>query len=76
MVSRAALLNRTVKTLLSHTNQLELAFINLAYRHRSSGIAHETFERHAAVNREDVAFLQDVLRRKTVDDLLVDGGTD
>src|SRR6185369_15134175 len=72
MFSSAALLDRAVQTFLRHANQSQALFVDFTDRNRRRGIADKPFERGAAVNREDVAFLQNVIGWKAVHHLVVD----
>src|SRR5688500_19000344 len=58
VVTDPALLDRSAQAVLSNPDQLEPFFANLADRDRSGRIADETLQRHATVDRKDVAILQ------------------
>ena len=72
VVPRPALLNRPFETFLSDPDQLESLVTDFPNGDGSRRIADISFQRRPAVNGKDVAFLQRVVRRKTVNDLVVD----
>src|SRR6185369_3203584 len=76
MVPGATFLDRTLETFLCNANQSALFFIDLADGNRSRRISNKAFERYAAVDRKNVAFLQGILRRKSVNYLFVDRSAD
>src|SRR5215208_71163 len=75
MIPGATLLDRTFERLFSDANQFEPFFVNLTNWNRRRRVTDKTFERGATVNRKNVAFLQNVIGRKAVHYLLIDGST-
>src|SRR5947209_251738 len=76
VLARPALPYGPLQALHGHADQLQPVLAHAADGHGRRRVADVAGERHAAVNREDVAFLQHVGGGEAVDDLLVDGGAD
>src|SRR6267142_6199162 len=61
MLSGTALLNRSIKALLSDANQIQAVGAHSSYRNCSRGVSNVPIECHTTVNRKYVAFLQLVI---------------
>ncbi len=76
MFSGATLFDRALETLFRYANQFQPIFIDPANRNCRCSVADKSLERGPTVNRKDVAFFQNVIRRKAMHNLFVDGGAD
>src|SRR5690242_16854848 len=71
VIPGSTLLNRELKAFFGNSDQLHPIFVDFTNRYCRRGVANKPFQRCATIDRENVAFLQLVIRGKAMDNLLV-----
>src|SRR6185503_15329167 len=76
VISGMTLLDRAIETLFRDSDQLSLSIVHFTDGYRRRRVADETVERYTAIDRKDIPILQNVIRRKAVNDLFVHRSAD